>query len=238
LAGDSDSGGLDAGTIVPLYTFPTHRSWHDLVAARAAHPDVPVVAIINPASGPGTAKIPAYVSGIPRLKAGGVTVIGYVATGYGDRPADAVEAAIDRYHAWYPDLDGIFLDEMSDDASDAPYYAALTGHVKALGMTLVVGNPGTEVPPGLVEAVDVVLVYEDGGLPPLETLEPWQACRAGAGIIPYGVPSLDAGWVGQAKRHVRWIYVTDQGLPNPWDALPGYFVALLGALAGPAGSIG
>ena len=43
----------------------------------------------------------------------------------------------------------------------------------------------------LAAAVDVVLVYEDGGLPPLDTLETWQSCRPSVGVIPYAVPSLD-----------------------------------------------
>lgn len=231
MAGESESGSPGTGTIVPLYTYPTHGSWRAIVDAKAAHPDVPVVAIINPASGPGTAKIPAYVTGIQRLKAGGITVVGYVATGYADKAAETVRKAIGRYRSWYPDLDGIFLDEMSDAESTAPYYAGLARHARSLGMTLAVGNPGTEIPAGLVAAVDVALVYEDGGLPPLEDLEPWQACRTSAGIIPYGVPFLDAAWIAQAKQSVGWIYVTDQGLPNPWDALPGYFDALLDALA-------
>ena len=232
LANESDSDGSNAGTIVPLYTVPTDRSWRAVVGAKAKYPGVPVVAIVNPASGPGSARSLAYASGITRLKAGGITVIGYVATDYARKSSDSVQAAVDLYHSWYPNLDGIFFDEMSDSPSTVSYYAALTQYVKALGMTVTVGNPGTEVPPSLVGTVDVVLVYEDSGLPPLDTIEQWQSCRTSVGIIPYAVPSLDAGWIGQAKQHVRWIYVTNDALPNPWNSLPGYFEALLDALSG------
>jgi hypothetical protein len=51
------------------------------------------------------------------------------------------------------------------------------------------------------------------------------------GIIPYAVASLDQGYVAQAKQDVGYIYITDDDLPNPWDTLPGYFDALLAALA-------
>ncbi|HEX7031758.1 MAG TPA: spherulation-specific family 4 protein [Nitrososphaera sp.] len=41
-----------AGIMVPLYTYPG-ETWDTVVETKNDHPDVPIVAIVNPASGPG-----------------------------------------------------------------------------------------------------------------------------------------------------------------------------------------
>src|SRR5882672_4184561 len=66
---DGEAGAVAAGTIVPLYTFPTDASWADLVTARKAHPSVRVVAVVNPNSGPGASKNAAFTTGIAKLVA-------------------------------------------------------------------------------------------------------------------------------------------------------------------------
>ena len=50
------------------------------------------------------------------------------------------------------------------------------------------------------------------------------------GIIPYAVGALDPGYVASVTPIIRWVYLTDDDLPNPWDTLPSYFADLLGAL--------
>ena len=85
------------GTIVPLYTSPSHPSWTAVIAAKKAHPTVPVIAVVNPANGPGSAINAGYVAGIGRLVDAGIKVIGYVATGYTGVPEATVRADIDRW---------------------------------------------------------------------------------------------------------------------------------------------
>ena len=41
------------GTVVPLYSYPTNAAWRTVIDAKLAHPTVPVVAVVNPANGPG-----------------------------------------------------------------------------------------------------------------------------------------------------------------------------------------
>ena len=49
------------------------------------------------------------------------------------------------------------------------------------------------------------------------------------GIIPYAT-ALDTTFVQNARKYVQYIYLQSDSLPNPWDSLPSYFSALLGAL--------
>jgi hypothetical protein len=50
-----------------------------------ASKDAPVIAVVNPASGPGTKADANYAKVFERAKKTKATLIGYVATGYGKR---------------------------------------------------------------------------------------------------------------------------------------------------------
>jgi hypothetical protein len=196
------------------------------------HPTVTVRAIINPDSGPGTAKDPGYASGIPQLAAAGITVLGYVATTYGAKPTASAHAEIDDYTSWYTGLKGIFFDEMSNTAGMEAYYAELTQYAKSQGYLVTVGNPGTDTLSSYVGTVDTILIYESSGVPTLASLGGWHTHydKQNFGVIPYGVPSLDATFVAGARLDVGFLYLTDGTLPNPWDSLSPYFDGLLAAL--------
>mgnify|MGYP003578331757 CR=1 FL=1 len=108
------------GIMIPLYTYPG-TTWDTVVATKNAHPSVPIVAIINPNNGPGDSKDTNYVTGIQKLQSAGVVVIGYVATGYGSRSSNTVQADINTYKSLYPQITGIFFDEMSNGGGDETY---------------------------------------------------------------------------------------------------------------------
>jgi hypothetical protein len=219
-------------TLVPLYTYPTDPSWDLVIAAKAAHPTVGVVAVINPANGPGAAVDPAYASGITRLNAAGITVLGYVATGYAVNSPDVVKANIDRWRTFYPgQIGGIFFDEQSVRAGDVPYYRDLSQYAKAQGLPFTVGNPGTDTDAAYVGALDMMLIYENAGLPTVSQLGGWHANHAPSnfGVIPHAAP-MDAAFVREARRYVRYIYLQNDTLPNPWDTVPATFNDLLAAL--------
>jgi len=229
----TDGGGpTAAGTIVPLYDYPTGASWTAIVAAKRAHPRVTVEAIVNPDNGPGAAQDRTFVLGIDGLAAVGIVPIGYVATNYGKRAPAAVQLEIDAYRRMYPAVTGIFFDEMSDVAADGAYYRALTAYAKQKGFSRTIGNPGTDVPESLIGAVDTLFIYESAGAPPLAALAGWHASYPAAnfGIIPYKVATVDPAFVRQARATIGFVYLTNDDLPNPWDTLPPYFDALLGAL--------
>ena len=221
-----------AATIVPLYTYPTDPSWNTVIAGKAAHPTVGVIAAVNPANGPGAAADPAYASGIARLAAAGIKVIGYVATGYAVNSPAAVKADIDRWRAFYPgQIGGIFFDEQSNRAGDVPYYRDLSQHAKAQGLSFTVGNPGTDSAPEYIGALDTMLIYESSGLPTVTQLGGWHASHAPSnfGVIPHAA-SFDAAFVRDARKYVQYIYLQNDTLPNPWDSVPTYFSDLLAAL--------
>jgi hypothetical protein len=220
------------GTIIPLYTDPSDGSWDAVVAAKQAHPTVPVLAVINPANGPGAAAQDSYTSGIAKLTAAGVKVIGYVHTLWGIRPTTDLDGEMTQYRTWYPGVSGIFLDEMATGAGHESYYSTLSGRARALGFDFTIGNPGADTTESYVGSVDVILIYESGGLPPLPAVGGWHAAhdRRNFGVIPYGVGALDTGFVAGARPTVGYIYLENNGLPNPWGGVPGYLSDLVGAL--------
>jgi hypothetical protein len=223
------------GTLVPLYTYPTDSSWKVVADAKRAHPLVPIIAVINPASGPGSGVNSDYLSGIAALKTAGVSVLGYVSTSYTRRSEAAVEADIDSYRQWYPQTNGIFFDEQTNSVGGEDYYRRVTAYARSQAFTFTVGNPGSDSAPSYVGTVDLILVYENAGLPSPGSLGGWHTGfdRHNFGVIPYGVPALDSAFIAQAKAQVGYIYVTGDTLPNPWDTVPSYFNALVAQLATP-----
>jgi hypothetical protein len=226
------ASGPVTGTIIPLYTSPSDASWSAVAAAKAAHPAVPVLAVVNPSNGPGGAASPDYATGIAKLTAAGVKVIGYVHTSWGSRPAAELQTEMGQWKSWYPGVSGIFFDEMAASAGKESYYAGLTSYAKGNGFDFTIGNPGQDSSPTYVGTEDVILIYENGGLPSAAAVGGWHAsyARTNFGVIPYNVGSLDTAFIQSAKPYVGYIYLQSDNLPNPWDSVPSYLGALVAAL--------
>ena len=230
-----DAGASDAsseGTIVPLYTYPTDATWTTLQQSAMNHPSTRVVAIINPSNGPGTAYDPNYSTGINALEAGGVVVIGYVHTSWGARAATTVEADVQSYKSWYQQLQGIFFDEMASTTGFESYYRGLSSYAKSNTFQFTVGNPGTQPATTYSGTMDTLVIYENNGLPSINSLQAWSAgfpgvAKSNWSVIAYGLPSLDTIWLAQAIPYVGWIYVDTD---NTYQSLPPYFDALVGDL--------
>ncbi len=224
------AGSSGAGIMVPLYTYPG-GTWDQVIETKNDHPDVPIAAIVNPASGPGSGQDSNYASGIARLQSAGVIVLGYVSTAYTNRDLSAVKADMDSWNSWYPDVDGIFFDEQTNWAGQEWYYEQADSYAKSKGFTFTVGNPGANSLPSYLGTVDVVLIYESPGLPYLSNYQSWSSADNNKlGMIPFGVGSMPQQWVEDASELVGWIYVTNDVLPNPWDSLPPYFDELASQL--------
>ena len=224
---------MPTGTLVPLYTRPTDPSWSQLIAAKQAHPKVPVVAVVNPSNGPGASISKEYAEGITRLAAAGIRVVGYVSTAYAARSEADVKADIDTWKAFYPEVSGIFFDEQANKVGHEAYYRTLSEYARSRGLTFTVGNPGHDTLPSYIGTVDLILIYESSGLPDLaRMMKGWHAehDRRNFGVIPYGIP-MSAEFVKAAKPFVSYIYLTSDVLPNPWDSLPAYFNELMAALS-------
>jgi hypothetical protein len=161
-----------------------------------------------------------------------MTVLGYTYTDYGRRDVAVVAAEVDRYKSWYS-VSGIFFDEMSNAVGGESYYSYLSLHAKAIGLSYIVGNPGTAVPSTYVGTVDVIVTYEASGLPTPATLATSDASslrRDQMAVIAYGVSSLDGSSMDILSSYVGYVYVTDGVLPNPYGALPAYFAGLMASL--------
>jgi hypothetical protein len=206
---------------VPAYFAPGPH-WAELDAVGPVG-----LAIVNPASGPGSAASPAYAAQIEQSRARGITIIGYVDTDYAHRPMDDVRRDIDAYARWYG-VDGIFLDQVSADGARQRYYAALSAAIKARDAEArVVLNPGTLLPEAFMSVADIVVTCEetyDAYIKRYKT-ERWMRRYAPERFchLIHGAPTTKAMQRAirlSKKRRAGWVYVTPATLPNPWSTLP------------------
>jgi len=219
------------GIMVPAYFYPSAGGYWDSLDSAA--PRVPLVAIMNPDSGPGTSKDNTYVQALTKLHQAGGKVIGYVYTTYGTRPPADVEADIDLYLSFYA-VDGFFIDEMTNDknTNHINYYAAIYQYIKAKGTNYsFTGNPGSNTQQDYITTptADALMIFEDDGTNYTSfTPSSWVAEYPAQQFVhlPYDVPGATtmSNFVGLAvSRNAGWIYITDDTLPNPYDTLPSYW---------------
>src|SRR3989454_982508 len=226
-----------SGVVIPLYTYPTDGSWAATLQARNAHPNVPIIAVINPNNGPGGSSDSNYVQGVKDFQAAGIIVLGYVATGYASQLISSLESQASSYKNWYS-LNGIMFDEMSSVQGNENYYSTLDTYVKSLGMTMTMGNPGTSVPNSYIGILDSLCIFEQGGLPTLSYLSSYSGHpKSNFAYIGLSVSTLNTSYEVSSSNYVQWIYITDAGGGNPYDVLPSYFMNEVAALdAGPQSS--
>jgi hypothetical protein len=221
------------GVIVLLY-FTAGSQWDGVIQAKIAHPAVPIVGIINPANGPGGQSDASYAALTQKLQSAGVVVLGYVYTSYGSRDSSAVKADINNYAGWYK-VNGVFLDEMAYWSGQETYYSNLTSYAWSIGLTLVLGNPGTDTVSSYVGSVDTIVIYENSGFPNPSSLGGWHAgyAKTNWAVLAYNVDSLAKSSVNSASNNVGYVYVTNGAYPYPWNSLPPYFADLVATLDSP-----
>ncbi len=219
------------GIMVPAYFYPSAGSDWGKLNAAATH--IPLIAIMNPASGPGKSSDKTYVHALSELHRAGGKIIGYVHTSYGERPLAEVKKEIDLYLAFYA-LDGFFIDEMSNDenTNHLDYYAAVYRYVKAKGAQLTVtGNPGCNTMEVYMTKPtdDSFMIFEDNstnyvGFTPSDWVARYPAQQFVH--LPYNVTTASTmtNYVQLAvSRNAGWICITDDTLPNPYKSLPSYW---------------
>ena len=209
---------------VPAYFYPggSPNYWTQLQQAGPG-----TLAVMNPASGPGSAPDPNYVSAVKAAEAAGITVVGYVYTSYGSRSLRAVESDVNKYYSWYP-VQGIFFDEASTSCSMEPYYAQLNSFVKAKGgAARTVLNPGTQTSQCYASAADTLLTFEGPDSEYVNSysapswVSSYPASRFWHVIYETSTTSAMATAVQLSKtRNAGYVYVTSASLPNPYDVLP------------------
>jgi hypothetical protein len=211
--------GATTGVIVPLYTYPD-TNWSALRAAHDAHPNVPMIAVVNLADpgGPGSGDDPIVRRRIADLVCSGVEVSGYVDTHYLLRPQGEVRDEISTWKRSYP-VTGIFLDQMTDNYDhsnpnnqnppelpqaqidrNAEIYHELTSYAHKLGLWDVIGNPGVASSQTYLDrdAVDIMVTRESRGVPSVADQQGWwwmndPALRDRTALLSYGVGADKAG---------------------------------------------
>ncbi|HEU5396073.1 MAG TPA: spherulation-specific family 4 protein, partial [Verrucomicrobiae bacterium] len=214
------------GIVVPAYFYPP-TDWDGLNFAAGR---VSLVVIMNPANGPGTAVDPNYTAVVNSLHAAGGRVIGYVYSSYAGRSTNTVIADIDRFFSFYS-IDGIFIDEMANDAdtNHYNYYATLYQHIEAKGTNLfVMGNPGINTQEPYLATVDALLTFEAGDGYSNYVADAWVTNHLARDFchVPYAVTNASTMtnfFNLAAARNAGWVYITDASGSNPYDRLPTYW---------------
>ena len=139
-------------------------------------------------------------------------------------------AEIDATYAFYPAIDGIFLDEMSNDAASRAYYQAVYGYVKRKpGVHDVVGNPGAAASSAWqlsTPVADEIVVFEGTAQSYLRWAPPaWVNGRAASQFSHLVYAAANESRMRQVcarskSLNAGYVYVTNDVLPNPWDSLP------------------
>jgi hypothetical protein len=225
--------------LVPAYFYPAGaglKEWDRLFAAAGK---VPIVVIVNPASGPGKEVDANYVKILERAKkVKKITLIGYVDTSYAKRPLAEVKVDVDQWLKFYRGIEGIFFDQQASGAEQVGYQSALYEYVrKKRGLALVITNPGTVCAEAYLAkpATDAACLFEGAkafepaAFPAWVTkYEPQHVAALSYGVA--GAPAMRQCITAAAKK-VGYCYVTDSGGANPWDRLPKYWDEEVAAVA-------
>jgi Spherulation-specific family 4 len=228
----------NTGIIVPFYFDPFKSATgldelHSLMNISREYSLVPIVAVINPANGPGNYSTD-MANTVGNLSGSGITVLGYIWTGYGAVNSTLIEHQIDEYHSWYANksLTGILFDGMNGTAADKSYYATLASYAKINdSFARVFGNPGIGKIQSDVGTVDTINIYEGG---------PWSLdngsfmqspgnwnlnyYKGNFSAIALGANSffVTQANVWRASTYLGYMYITNGTGANPYDFISPY----------------
>ena len=200
--------------VVPAYFYPAGKGLAEWDRLLKSGEELEIVAIINPASGPGRRVDPNYAALLKRAARTKLVPIGYVTTSYAKRPVAEVKAEVDRWIRFYPSVRGIFFDEMASGSEQMGYQAELYEYVKK-ERGLVVCNPGMACAEEYFSrpAADVICLFEGVDQGEDFRLPQWsERYAARVCALPYGVKDSQAmrAWLGKLKQQkVGYFYLTD-----------------------------
>jgi Spherulation-specific family 4 len=240
----SATGGVAfAGTCqnitVPAYFYPSQPSsqWNSAVNDAPLPAGHKQILIMNPNNGPGRID-QNYVAAVNKVHSAGTgfLVFGYVYTRYGKRSLSSVEADVNKYKSWY-NVDGVFVDQTANSPSYiSKYYQPLVNYITSL-VPGVMLNPG-DYPDQAYANITVpstsyliLNVFESSYSSYLSLAIPSWAFGYPSSLFSHIVYSTTAADLPNAlslsvQRNAGLMYVTDNGLPNPYGSLPSYWSTL------------
>ena len=223
---------------VPAY-FNDDALWDRVLAAPAVryvigHPDAPVAGKTYTAD-----KV--LLDRLSQAKAKGKSTLVYVTAGYDKVGWQAVADKIDLVLLAYPEVDGVFIDEINYDECDK--YKALTGGIGGVSgvrgrhpgkvVVLNAGAPMLNCYEGLADGYlnleradkDVTAWIDNVNLPGNFSAYSWMFKAERRSQIWQMVHSVSSTNVkatidSALTRNASVLYVTNDVLPNPYDSLP------------------
>ncbi|RUM44192.1 MAG: hypothetical protein DSY46_06215 [Hydrogenimonas sp.] len=223
---------------IPLYSYPKWWAgsgsyiWQKIIDVKKRHPDIEVVAIVNPFSGNFKEKNRDFVEGIHELTANGIKVVGYIYTSYGERPLQEVFENIERWSHFYKEagVQGIFFDETSTDPKKLDFYTSITNYAEAQGLPFTILNPGVTTNQAYIDAgiANVVVAFESPyatwrDTPPSHFNRPSRLTALA--LLIYNMQGDKVTELHTfAKEHgFTYLYYTEDGEDgNPWDSVSAY----------------
>ena len=222
--------------LIPLYSYPNWQdddySWKKVIDVKEKYPDSSIITIVNPTNGDFESANNDFKKGIKDLRDAGITVIGYIYTGYGDRNYNEIVHCIDNWAKFYKDsgVQGIFFDETSTEKSLVDFYSKLSNEAKERDLPFIVLNCGITTDQEYIDAgiASIVVTYEDTqenlqNNPPQEYNKPSQNTALAMLISQMQGDSVkDLG--DFAREHdFGAIYFTEDGADgNAWDSVSAY----------------
>ncbi len=235
--------------LVPAYGNPCcdggPELWAALIAAaRDDHRNFELVAILNPASGPGEQRDLNYLDRtgkagvIPQFRSAGGKLYGYVSTRYGQRNDDEILRDVDGYlkdsQRYAGHVDGIFFDELSNDLANVARYRNWVQYVKQKQPDAVaMANPGVAEtlnpsgqkrysPDDYANVFDCLMTFEHSGLQYRErftstpSIDLAPALRRSHAI--HSQAKWEPGWLTlAASRHADFLFVSDDVMRDAED---------------------
>jgi Spherulation-specific family 4 len=219
------SAGICERLAVPAY-FPLPY-WE--TAIHSKHPPADIILDVS-GMGAGNAPNRQLQDLVRQAMAAGVTVLGYSSTADGSRPVPQVEADVRHYAAWYG-VHSIFLDRVSGQPVQVPYYEKLAGFIhRAHQGAQVWLNPGVYPDQEYMSIGDVVMVFEGTYEQYVTAAVPawvqgYPAARFADTIYATPGPVLVKALQMARRSRAEHVYVTDLVGSNPYQGLPNYWQA-------------
>lgn len=191
--------------IIPAYEYPG-PVW-DTVFNNA---DSVYAAILNPGNGVGPTFDQEYKTLAKRLRDAGIMPLAYVFSSYGARSAIEIQMEVELWKLRYPDVQGVFYDEVSSAANKVGFYGRLTGIAKTLigAKSIVVLNPGAIPDPVYATVADIICTAETDQATYLARDFPKWEQDAKAYHIVYGVTDVAAVLAKMSRVNADYVYLT------------------------------